>query len=51
MSLYDVADWADIGYSTVDLITRKVIIAVLDTNLKARHIRWPIGEEKESAKE
>ncbi len=39
MSLHDVAEWAAIGYATVDLITRRVIIAVLDTNLKARHIR------------
>ncbi len=43
MSLHDVAEWAGIGYGTVDLITRRVIIAVLDTNLKARHIRWPLG--------
>lgn len=51
MSLHDVADWARIRYGTVDLITRRVIIAVLDTNLRACHIRWPIEEERESAKE
>lgn len=51
MSLHDVADWAGIRYGTVDLITRRVIIAVLDTNLRACHIRWPIEEERESAKE
>ena len=39
MSLHNVAEWAEIGYGTVDLITQKVIIAVLDTNLIARHIR------------
>ncbi len=38
MSLHDVAEWARIGYGTVDLITRRVIIAVLDTNLRVRHI-------------
>ncbi len=41
---------AEIGYSTVDLITRRVIIAVLDTNLRVRHIHWPIGQEGEIAK-
>lgn len=51
MSLHDVADWAGIRYGTVDLITWRVIIAVLDTNLRAHHIRWPIGEERESAKQ
>lgn len=46
MSLYDIADWAGIGYSTVDLIIQRVIIAVLDTNLRACHIHWPIREER-----
>ena len=51
ISLHDVADWASIRYGTVDLITRRIIIAVLDTNLRACYIRWPIGEERESIKE
>ncbi len=51
ISSHDVAEWAGIGYGTIDLITRRVIIAVLDTNLRARHIRWPIGHEREIAKE
>lgn len=52
MSLHDIAEWAGIGYGTVDFITQRVIIAVLDTNLRrARHIRWPIRQEREVAKE
>lgn len=39
ISLHDVVEWAGIGYGTVDLITQRVIIAVLDTNLRACHIR------------
>lgn len=50
ISLDDIVEWAEIGYGTVRLITQKVIIAVLDTNLRACHIRWPIGQEKEVAK-
>ena len=51
MSLHDIADWAGIGYYTVDLITWRVISAVLDTNLRACHIHWPIREKRKSAKE
>lgn len=35
MSLYNIAEWARIGYGTVNLIIQRVIIAVLDTNLRA----------------
>ena len=51
MSLHDVIDQADIGYGIVDLITQRIIIAILDTNLRACYIRWPIKEERERAKE
>lgn len=36
--IYNIADWVGIGYNIVNFITHKVIITVLDTNLKARHI-------------
>ena len=51
MFLHNVANWVGIGYGMVNRITRRVVIAVLDTNLRARHIHWLIGEERESAKE
>ena len=51
ISLHDIAEWAGIAYGMVDLITRRVIIAVLDINLRARHIYWLIGQKREFAKE
>ncbi len=51
MSLHDVSECIGIEYGTVDLITRRVIIAVLDTNLRARHIPWPIGKKRKIANE
>ena len=34
----------------VDLVTRRVIQAIQSSNLRLQHIRWPIGQEKEAAK-
>ena len=51
MALNEIADWAGVGYGTVDLVIRRVITAVFKTNLRARHIRWPSGEEKTQAKD
>lgn len=51
MALDEVADWAGVGYGTVDLVIRRVITAVFETILRSRHIRWPSGEEKIRAKD
>lgn len=51
MALDEVADWAGVGYGTVDLVTRRMIAAVFETNLRSRHIRWLSGEEKIRAKD
>ena len=40
-----------VGYSTVDLVTRRVITAVQSSNLGCEHIQWPSGEEKKAAKD
>lgn len=49
-SVYEIAEWAGIGHGTVDLVTRRVMTAILDSNLRIRHVRWPRSEEKEAAK-
>ncbi len=38
MALNEIANWAGVGFGTVDLVTRRVITAVFETNLRARHI-------------
>ncbi len=51
MALNEIADWAGMGFATVDLVTRRVITAVFETNLRVRHIRWPSREKKLQAKD
>lgn len=43
--------WAGIGYGTVDKITQRVLTAIRSSCLKEMHIRWPIDQEREEAKE
>lgn len=50
-SVHEIAEWAGIGQGTVDLVTRRVVTAILDSDLRRRHVRWPGDEEKEAAKE
>lgn len=50
MPLYNVTNWAGIRYSMVNLIIQRIIIAILDKNLKIYYISWPIREKKESIK-
>lgn len=51
MALNEIADWARESLATVYLVTCRVITAIFETNLRARHIRWPSGEEKSQAKD
>lgn len=50
-SVYEIAEWARIGQGTVNLVTRRVMTAILDSNLRTQHVRWPRDKEKEAAKE
>lgn len=38
MALNEIADWVGVRYGTINLVTRQVITAVFETNLRARHI-------------
>lgn len=51
MAISGIADWAGVGFGTLDIVTRRVITAVFETNLRFRHIRWPSGNEKTEAKD
>ncbi len=48
--LQEVANWAGCGKGTVDLVTRRVMTAVLRPEFLAETIRHPTAEEKEKAK-
>ena len=50
-STSDVAQWAGVGYGTVDRCTRRVIRAICDDDFRKIAIRWPTETEKEAAKE
>ena len=51
-SIQRVATWAGVGYGTVDIITRRVITAILSSDLQRSHVRWPgQGSEREHAKD
>lgn len=39
ISLHNIADWIGIRYDMVDFITWRVIITILDINLRDYHIR------------
>lgn len=45
------AMWAGVGYGTVDLCTRRVLQAIHTSSLKEMHVRWPVGQEREEAKQ
>lgn len=47
----DIAKWAGIGRGTVCLVTRRVMTAILESNLRPRHVRWPGDEDREAAKQ
>ena len=46
-----IATISGVGHGTVDLITRRVITAVQESDLRGRHIRWPDIQEREEAKQ
>jgi hypothetical protein len=50
-SLLKVGIWAGIGWGTVDLYTRHVMVAVCSDRFQKSAIRWPNEEEKAIAKE
>ena len=50
MALNEIADWAGVGFGTVDLVIRRGITAVFKTNFRACHVQWPSKEEKSQAK-
>ncbi|PIL29413.1 hypothetical protein GSI_09465 [Ganoderma sinense ZZ0214-1] len=50
-SLQQVANWAGCGKGMVDLVTRRVMTAVLHLSFLDEYIRLPTKEEKEKAKE
>ncbi|KAI0737910.1 hypothetical protein C8Q80DRAFT_1073008, partial [Daedaleopsis nitida] len=48
--LQQVADWAGCGKGTVELVTRRVMTAILRPDFLGEAIRDPTAEEKEKAK-
>ena len=52
-SLQNIARWAGVGKGTVDLVTRRVLLAIHDSDLQTRHIRWPAegDPDREEAKD
>ncbi len=49
-SLQEIANWAGCGKGTVDLVTRRVMTALLRPDFLEENIRYPTQEEKENAK-
>ena len=49
-SLQSIANWAGIGKGTVELYTRRVMIALLRPEFMKNAVRWPNDEEKGAAK-
>ncbi len=50
-SLQEVANWAGCGKGTVDLVTRRVMTAILRSDFLEEYVRYPTPAEKERAKE
>lgn len=50
MSGLKVSLWAGIGYGTVQLVTKRVMLAVCDERFRKITIPWPTAEEREQAK-
>ena len=51
-SIQRMATWAGIGYETINIITRRVITAILSSDLQRKHVRWPAKRpEKKHAKD
>lgn len=50
-SLSKIAAFFGIGKGTVDLIIRRVITAITNSNLRSLYVRWPASQEKETAKD
>jgi predicted GTPase len=53
VSLEKVAQWGGVGEGTVDAFTRRIILAVLDSDMHNKYVRWPASEgtEREDAKQ
>jgi hypothetical protein len=50
-STLKVALWAGIGYSTVDWVTKHIMVAVCREEFHHATLHWPDGEEKKAVKE
>jgi hypothetical protein len=50
-SLDKIADIAGVGKGTVDLVTRRVIVAVRQSKIREKNIRWPVGQDREDVKQ
>jgi hypothetical protein len=50
-SLQSIANWAGIGKGTVELYTRRVMVALLRPEFMRSSVHWPDEAEKEAAKE
>jgi len=48
--LQSIANWAGIGKGTVELYTRRVMVALLQPDFMKSSVRWPDEVEKEAAK-
>lgn len=49
-SLQSVADWAGYGKGTINLVTRRIMTALLRPDFVSETVRYPTPEEKEQAK-
>jgi hypothetical protein len=49
-SIWSVANWAGVGWGTVLLVTRQVMMAVLRPQFMQAAVRMPTADEKEEAK-
>lgn len=52
VSLEKCSHWAGVGKGTIELITRRVLVAIHTSTLREDHVRWPpLGPEREEAKQ
>ncbi|PWW72732.1 hypothetical protein C7212DRAFT_142629, partial [Tuber magnatum] len=49
-SVKHVADWGGVSVGTVELGTKWVFMAILDSTLRSEHIRWPAAQSSEREK-
>ncbi len=49
-SLAKIGDLCEMGKGTVDKVCRQVLTAIQSSTLRTTHVRWPVGAEREEAK-